>query len=97
MIWLAGQVHIFAGTFVAEQNQVFARETGAVAELRGWSAASFAFTNGLGFVGEVDVHAVVEDVKRTFPEAVVALGLAVANDAALDLVNLFEAALDHYR
>ena len=94
---LAGQVYLGGSAVITEQNQVFAAKVGAVSELRGRCSAAFALADGLCLVGEVHVHAVVEDVERTLPERLVALALAVANDATLDLVNLFEAALDHDR
>ena len=48
-----------------------------------------------GVVAEVDRAAAVEHVQRALPEAVVAEALAVAHDAALELVHLAEAAARH--
>ena len=46
-------------------------------------------------VAEVDRAAAVEDVERSLPQAVVAEALAVAHDAAVELVDLAEAAAHH--
>lgn len=40
-------------------------------------------------------QAIVEHVQRTFPQTFVAVGLGVADNAALNLVHLFEAAVLH--
>lgn len=47
------------------------------------------------FVAELHVHSLVEHVERAFPQALVLEGFAVADDAAVHLVDLFEAAVDH--
>ena len=62
MFRVASQVLSLASTFVTEQDEVFAGKRGAVAELRGCTATGFTFADGFRLVGEVDVHAVVEDV-----------------------------------
>jgi len=43
------------------------------------------------------VHSVVKDIERAFPEAVVTESFTVADNATIELVNLFEATLDHER
>ncbi|MEN9660356.1 MAG: hypothetical protein RLZZ443_285 [Actinomycetota bacterium] len=92
---VALQVGWQLGAGVTEQNQVAAGKVRAVAELVGRSLAVLALADDLGFVAEVGLHAAVEDVERALPQALVLEALAVANDAALDLVDLFEAAVDH--
>ena len=57
--------------------------------------AHLACADDGGVVAEVDRSAPVEDVERALPEAVVAVALAVAHDAALELVDLAEAAARH--
>ena len=42
-------------------------------------------------------HALVEHVQRTFPQSFVAVGLAVADNSALDLIDLGETAVEHRR
>ena len=41
------------------------------------------------------MHALVEDVERAFPQLLIAVLLAVAHDAAVDLVDLLETAVLH--
>ena len=43
------------------------------------------------------VHALVKDIHGAFPQAIIAVLFAVAHDAAVDLINLFEAAVLHQR
>ena len=43
------------------------------------------------------MHAAIEDIEAAFPETLVSKLLAVANDAAFDLVHLFETAVEHDR
>jgi len=57
--------------------------------------ALVATANRFGVVGEVDRHAFVEDVERPVPQAGVPELLAVANDAAVELVDLAESATAH--
>src|SRR5665647_421021 len=58
-------------------------------------AAGRAAPDDRGVVAEVDGHPLVEHVERAVPEAVVAERLAVAHDAAVELVDLAEAAFLH--
>ena len=51
--------------------------------------------DGFDIVPELDVHALVEDVERSVPVAGAAEGLAVADDAAVELIDLFEPAVLH--
>ena len=46
---------------------------------------------------EIDSHALVEYVQRPLPQPFVAVGLAVSNDSALDLIDLRESAIEHRR
>ena len=95
MAVIALQVGRQRRALVAQQNQVAAGKVRAVAELVSRLAAVLALADDLGVVAEVGLHASVEHVKRTLPQALVLEALAVANDAALNLVDLFEAAVDH--
>src|SRR5699024_5990424 len=49
----------------------------------------------LRILGELHVHALVEDVQRALPLALIPLLLAVADDVAVDLVDLLKAAVLH--
>jgi len=95
----ARQVCLICCAILAEQNQVAAGQVGAVIELARWGGALLALTDGLGLIGEVDVHALVEDVERTLPQAVIAVAetLSIADNATLNLIDLFEAAVTHDR
>ena len=65
---------------------------------RGWSPCRTGRSaDERGVVGEVHRDAVVEDVQRALPEPVVAVRLAVRRDAAVELVDLLEAAVLHQR
>ena len=68
----------------------------AVTELLCRSIALYAFTDDLGLIREVMNHAVIKDVEGTFPERVISELLTVLHDAAINLVDLFKAALDHH-
>ena len=46
-------------------------------------------------LAELDVHALVEDIEGTVPVAGGAEGLTVADDAAVELIDLFETAVLH--
>ena len=43
------------------------------------------------------VHALVKDIHGAFPQAIIAVLFAIAHDAAIDLVDLFEATVLHQR
>ena len=43
------------------------------------------------------VHALIKDIHGAFPQAIIAILFAVAHDAAIDLVDLFEATVLHQR
>ena len=90
MGWLANQVFRLGCAVFAEQNQVFAAQIGAIYEVLGRAGTGFAFADGFGLVAEIDAHAVVEDIERAFPEALILESLAVAHDSTLNLVNLLE-------
>ena len=67
----------------------------AVLDALGCRTALGAVADGLGVSGEVDGHAVVEDVERAVPETCVAILFAVAHDSAVELVDLAESAAAH--
>ena len=57
--------------------------------------ATLARTNDLGVRTELLVHPSVENKERTLPETFVPVGLAVANDATIHLVDLLKTTLQH--
>ncbi len=69
----------------------------AVLDALGCRAALVALADRFRVCREVDGHALVEDVERTVPQAGVAVLFAVANDAAVELVDLAESAAAHKR
>ncbi len=58
-------------------------------------ATFFTLANDLGLGRKVDGHSSVKGIKRTFPKPFVPKFIAIADDPALDLVDLLEAALFH--
>jgi hypothetical protein len=60
-----------------------------------WFAATLAFTDYCRVLSEFHFEATIEHVERPFPEAIVAEGFSVTNDATINLVHLFEAAFLH--
>ena len=83
------------GVLVAHHELLAARLVVTILDALGGRAALVALTNRLRIGGEVDGHALVEDVQRTIPEAGVAVLFAVANDAAVELVDLAKSATAH--
>src|SRR4030095_4570668 len=79
----------------AEQNQVITAFKRAVFIIAGFGAAVYAFANIFCLVAEFYVHAVVKDVKVAFPEAIVPVLFTILHYPAIDLVDLFEAAVFH--
>jgi len=63
----------------------------------GWCLALLTFTDCLRLVTEIYGHASIEGIQRSFPEALIAKLISIAHDAAIDLIDLLEAALDHDR
>ena len=94
---VARLVRWFAGAGIAEQHQFTAALIEAVIELTCWSGALFTGADGLGLVAKFLVHPLIKDIERTLPEPFIAKGLAIANDAALDLIDLFKSAVNHDR
>ena len=69
---------------------------GAVAELIGEFTTGNALANLLGIFGEIHRHAAIKDIERAFPMGLIAKLISIAHDAAIDLINLFKAAVDHH-
>ena len=67
-----------------------------IIKLFGFRATFVTFANNLGFFGEVDRHALIEGIKRTFPKLFIAVCISLSDNAALNLVNLFKATINHY-
>ena len=70
-------------------------QVGAVVILGCRGLAALARTNDLGVRTELLVHPSVENKERTLPETFISESLAVANDAALHLVDLLKTTLQH--
>ena len=67
----------------------------AVIKLLCGIATFFTLANDFGLCRKVDGHSSIKCIKRTFPKPFVPKFIAIADDSALDLVDLFEAALFH--
>lgn len=57
----------------------------------------YAGADNLGMVTEFYSHALIEDVERAFPQAIVAVFFAVFHDAAVHLIDLLEPTVLHKR
>src|SRR5699024_4811575 len=72
-----------------------AGEIRAVGEFRSLRVTGDAVLDRFDVLAELDVHALVEDIEGTVPVAGGAEGLTVADDAAVELIDLFETAVLH--
>src|SRR5699024_288184 len=72
-----------------------AGEIRAVDEFRSLRLTGEAVPDRFDVLAELDVHALVEDIEGTVPVTGGAEGLAVADDAAIELIDLFETAVLH--
>src|SRR5699024_1364082 len=70
-------------------------EIRAVDEFRSLRLTGDAVPDRFDVLAELDVHALVEDIEGAVPVAGGAEGLAVADDAAVELIDLFETAVLH--
>src|ERR1700722_5587328 len=82
---------------VAEEDELATGQVRAVVVLTCGRCASLAYAEHLRVIAEFVVHAGVEEIERSFPQPVVAEGLAVAHDAAVELIDLLEASTNHER
>jgi hypothetical protein len=80
-----------------QKRAVATLEVGTVDHGRGTRPAVVTLADDRSVVAEGDGHAFVEHVQRTFPQAFVAERLAVADDAARNLVHLGETPIEHGR
>lgn len=81
---------------LTDKYQVVALHVGTVFEITGLAAAMRTLAYRLGMVGKLHRHAVVEHPQAAFPQPVVAVGFTVFDDAAVYLVDVFEAAFFHH-
>src|ERR1017187_7788792 len=88
---------VLRGAGDAQQDQFSTGQVRAVVELAGRRSAPLADADHLGVLAELVVHAGIKEIERTLPQTLVAESLAVANDAAVDLVHLVEAPAPHHR
>ena len=80
---------------ITDDHQLIALFVSAVFKVTGLGAAVDALADVFGLVAEFDAHPLVEYVQRALPETFVAVGFAVLHDAAVNLIDLFEALLFH--
>ena len=97
MAWRTVGTHVVLPTSVTKQNELATLQVGAVVELAGRRVTTFAATNGSDVVTELVVHSRVKEVERAFPQALIGEDFAVANDAAVELVDLVKAPILHHR
>jgi len=64
-------------------------------EIAGGSRAMVADTEGFCLICEVNIHTLIEDVERAFPESLISEGFAISHDATFDLVDLVESTVLH--
>ena len=81
----------------AKQEKLMALRISAVIEILGTRLANITFSNDFGFIAEINGHAIIKCVKRTFPMRRIGKLISVADNAAFNLINLFETSIDHYR
>ena len=80
---------------IAHHELLAARLVVAVLDALGGGTALVAGADCFRVGGEVDRHALIEDVERSVPQPRVAILFTVANDAAVELVDLAESATAH--
>ncbi len=93
----ARRTDVVLGAVRAQQDQFPASEIGAVVVLARWRRAPLAASQGLRVGREFLMHTGVKDVERALPESLVGVLLAVAHDAAVELVHLFKTTPGHHR
>ena len=91
------EVHGIGDTRLAEDCAVTAIVVGAIRNVCGHPTAHITVAENSSVCAEVDGHALVKHIQRTLPQTLVAVGLAVAHDSALDLIDLGETAIEHRR
>ncbi len=57
--------------------------------------AGVASSNQGSIGSEVDAHPSIKGIKRSFPEALITVLLAIANNSTFDLINLIKPSLVH--
>ncbi len=80
----------------ANQNKFVALGPSAVFVVTGLAAAVDAFADNRCVVADIHAHATIKDIELAFPQPVITERLAVLDDAAIDLVYVFEATLFHH-
>ena len=81
--------------FAAEKIELVARLVCAVSKRFCWTSTEITLADDLGLGGEVDCHAPIKGIERTFPIAAISIFFAITNYATLNLVDLFKATLLH--
>ena len=79
----------------ADENEFVAGFEGAVFVVAGLATAVNAGADINGFVAEFYTHAIVKDIERAFPQAVVTKLLTILYDAAVNLIHLPKTAVFH--
>ena len=85
----------FCGALLADQRSASTREIRTVVVLAGRGVAHVAGTENLRFFAVIKFEPAIKNVERTFPQPRVFEPLGVPNDAAIDLVHLFESTILH--
>ena len=82
-------------TIVAEQDLLAALIVHTIVEVIRLRLTAPAATEDFGVGRKLHVHTAIEDVQGALPEAGIPIFFAVAHDAAINLVDLFEATILH--
>ena len=82
-------------TGFAKQDSLAAITEFTVMKMASRRLAVITFANHGRRRAEFQIQASVEHIQRTFPQASVSVLFAIANDAAFNLIDLFEAAILH--
>ena len=85
----------FCGALLADQRSASTREIRTVVVFAGRGVAHVAGTENLRFFAVIKFEPAIKNVERTFPQPRVFEPLGVPNDAAIDLVHLFESTILH--
>ena len=82
---------------IAKQEKLMALRISTVIEILRASLASIALADDFSFIAEINRHAIIKCVERTFPMRRIRKFISVANNSAFNLINLFKSAVNHDR
>jgi hypothetical protein len=72
-----------------------ARRLLAVSKLFSWAITVGTCANQLSVITEINSEAIIECIEGAVPKAIITEGISIANDSALDLINLFKTTVLH--